>query len=99
MTKPKPSTIGAMNGPWALLLKVILGIVPVATPILAGHIWWVSSKIHQMDAFMSSSERFTQSDGRKMQKEHDEKAAQIEQRLAVQTEILKRIEAKIDKMP
>ena len=55
-------TIGGLNGPWALLLKVMLAsYVPVMTGIMAWSIW-VTSETYANRSFRLTGPRVTPSD-------------------------------------
>lgn len=85
MTQKK---LGDLNGWWAFLFKFGLALIPFAVS------WsiWVTANVFSSKAFISSGERFTQTDGRNLERRTDERLSAIESRLLVQTEILRRIE-------
>ena len=45
MSNENPRRIGELNGPWAFLLKVMLGGVPIFLPFLIGWAVWVTQRI------------------------------------------------------
>lgn len=67
MTTTKTKTIGELNGWWALLLKVHLGVISTIFPLIILWCVWLTQEAMSGTHFRNSQERFTQEDGRELE--------------------------------
>lgn len=70
MSEPNDDkTIGSLNGPWAILLRIMLGTYPFVM------MWaiWVSKSLFELHAFAGSGARFSLQDAYSMERRLEEK--------------------------
>lgn len=58
--KKKP--VGELNGPYALLFRINMILIPIATTAVLGWGAWVTQSIMEFEAFITYGERFSQED-------------------------------------
>jgi len=73
MSQPRRSpspTIGALNGPWAMTLKIVLATYPIVLVTSLSWAVWVTVSIYETKAFIGGGgERITQKDLRALKSE------------------------------
>lgn len=70
-------SIGNMNGPWALGLKIMLATYPILFAALVGWSSWVTKELIVLGEFRNSGDRFTKVDAANMRREIDSQLASL----------------------
>ena len=60
MSESLHKRIGELNGPWAFLLKITIGLFPVFIPLAVASGWWVVSRITILEKNQAVQEQIVQ---------------------------------------
>lgn len=84
--------IGELNGKWAFLLKIHLSLLTIVAPFFIGWSIYITRESFASSHFRTSSEVFTQADGRDLEKRLEDRIIEAEKVQARILVILERID-------